>query len=580
MRERSGTRTEHAHRRIPVYVIAVTILVGAGLSVPPSSAARVRPAPGGHVGAPAPVPGGASRVSDGSSSDTDVDELDLARVPDDGSDPQEPQVVARLRGRADRDFALVGVTWRPGTAPDDVQVQVRTEDAQGWSAWQELHFDASEGPAPDEEDGVIREGTEPLWVGDGDGVDARILSDSETAPADPELTLVDPGAYPAPPGGQDAGVASASPAVLAGRVDATSATTVSASAPKIVSRRGWGADPALKDPCDAPRRAPTVQMAFVHHTAGSNDYTRAESPAIVRSIYAYHTQGNGWCDIGYNFLVDRFGTVYEGRAGGVNTPVRGAHTGDYNVKTVGVSLMGNFEKTAPSRAMKRGLTRLLAWKLSSYYRYPQTKTRIAGHRFEKISGHRDAMSTACPGRYAYAFLPALRRRVARVAGNIETPISRKWQALRTNGVNLGQPFRGEADSFHTGRKTQFGGGWIFWNNRPGAHAVRGHIYDRYRAWGLAAGRLGYPRTDAWPIRGHRGTGQAFQRGRIYRTPAHGAVAVWGRIDGRYGRTGLADGRIGVPVRNQYRIRRGWAAGFEHGRITWNTTTGQTTVRYY
>ncbi|MDQ4084362.1 MAG: N-acetylmuramoyl-L-alanine amidase [Actinomycetota bacterium] len=585
MRERSGTRTEHAHRRIPAYLTAATLLTGAGLAAPPSSAAPARPGPGGQAATPVPVSAAARPAVDGAvpGSDTDVDEIDLARG-DDQPGPDEPEqpVVASLRGRAERDYGLVGVTWRHGTAPDDVRVQVRTEDERGWSAWQEVHFHPGEGPAPDEEDGAVRDGTEPLWVGDGDGVDARILSASGTAPADPRLTLVDPGAYPAPAAtasGTGSAVA-ASPAVLIGRAHATSATTVSASAPKIVSRRGWGADPDLKERCDAPRRARTVQMAFVHHTAGSNDYSRAQSPAIVRSVYAYHTQGNGWCDIGYNFLVDRFGTVYEGRAGGVNTPVRGAHAGDYNLKTVGVSLMGNFERARPTRAMKRGLTRLLAWKLSSYYRYPRTKARIAGSTFEKISGHRDAMSTACPGRYAYAFLPALRRRVARAAGPIETPISRKWSALRRSGTDLGQPFRGETDSANTGRKTQFNRGWVFWNDRPGAHPVRGRIYHRYRAWGQARGHLGYPRTDVWRIRGHRGSGQSFQRGRIYRTPRNGAVAVWGRIDRRYEGTGLARGRLGVPVRNQYRIRRGWAAGFQHGRITWNTTTGRTTVKYY
>jgi hypothetical protein len=569
MRERTGSPTVPAHRRVPAYLTAVTLLAAAGLAAAPSSAVPARPT-GGHPSAPVPVGAAPRAVAD--PGDTDVAEIDLVRVPDEPGD-----VVARLRGRADRDYSLVGVTWHHGTAPDDLLVQVRTQDEHGWTGWQELHFDPTEGPAPAEEDGPVRDGTEPLWVGNGDGVDARILSDSGTAPADPQLTLVDPSTYPVPASG-DATLAA--PAVLTGPARATSATAASTSTPRIVSRREWGADPALRSPCDPPRRARTLKMAFVHHTAGSNDYTRSESPAIVRSIYAYHTQGNGWCDIGYNFLVDRFGTLYEGRAGGINTPVRGAHAGDYNVKTVGVSLMGNFENRRPSRAMKRGLTRLLAWKLSSYYRYPRTSTRIEGKTFEKISGHRDAMSTACPGRYAYAFLPTLRRRVANAAGSIETPISRKWRALRSNGIDLGQPFRGETDAPNTGRKTQFNHGWVFWNDRPGAHAVLGRIYARYRAWGQAGGQLGYPRTDVWPIRGHRGSGQSFQRGRIYRTPGHGAVAVWGRIDSRYESTGLAAGRLGVPVRDQYRISAGWAAGFEGGRITWNTTTGQTTVSYY
>jgi uncharacterized protein with LGFP repeats len=602
MREHSGARTEHAGRRRALRVSALSLTVGLALAATPSNAVRAgtlpdaggRPASGTEgVAAPAVSlrSAGAGRTGPAAAVDTDVNEIELATVPD-GQAPTPPQedmpVVAELEPRSSAGYSLVGVTWHAGSAPADVQVQVRSHDATGWSTWQDLTFEPTEGPAPAEEDATVRDGTEPLWVGDADGVQARILSARGTGPVDPQVALVDPGATPAtsPASTRSAGsgaawaAAGATPAVLSGPVRATSATTVSTSRPRIVSRRGWGADPSLRSPCDPPRRARTVQMVFVHHTAGSNDYTRAESPSIVRSIYAYHTQGQGWCDIGYNFLVDRFGTVYEGRAGGINTPVRGAHAGDYNVKTVGISLMGNFEKVRPSAAMKRALTRLVAWKLSSYYRYPKTRARIAGHTFEKISGHRDAMSTACPGRYAYRFLPALRRRVARMAGNIETPISRKWRRLTAHGIDLGQPFRGETTSVKSGRKTQFNHGWVFWNDHAGAHPVLGRIFARYRAWGQARGHLGYPRTDTWRIKGHRGRGQAFQRGRIYRTRRHGAVAVWGAIDRRYGRMGLADGRLGVPVRDQYRIRRGWAAGFENGRITWNTTTNRTRVHFF
>ena len=598
MRERSGARPSYTAGRLATFVTALSLVVGLGVVGTPSSAAPATaraPAdsdgPGGDtagtagpvVTLPSPRAGGTTSAA----VDTGVKEIELARVPDRQA-PTPPQgdlpVVAELEQRATTGYALVGVTWRPGTAPSDVQVQVRTHDGSGWSSWQDLVFEPTEGPAPAEEDVTARDGTEPLWVGDADGVQARILSAQQTAPVDPQVALVDPGSTPATstttaPAAGGAGANGATPAVVSGPARAATATTVSTSQPRIVSRRGWGANPSLRSRCDRPRRARTVQMVFVHHTAGSNRYSRRESPSIVRSIYAYHTQGQGWCDIGYNFLVDRFGTVYEGRAGGINTPVRGAHAGDYNVKTVGISLMGNFQRVRPSRAMKRSLTRLVAWKLSSYYRYPKTRARISGRRFEKISGHRDAMSTACPGRYAYRFLPALRRRVARRAGNIETPISRKWRRLKAHGVDLGQPFRGETTTANTGRKTKFNRGWVFWNNRAGAHPVRGRIYARYRSWGQARGHLGYPGTDVWQIRGHRGTGQAFQRGRIYRTPRHGAVAVWGAIDRRYGRMRLANGRLGVPVRNQYRIRRGWAARFENGRITWNTRTNRTRVRF-
>jgi uncharacterized protein with LGFP repeats len=190
------------------------------------------------------------------------------------------------------------------------------------------------------------------------------------------------------------------------------------------------------------------------------------------------------------------------------------------------------------------------------------------------------MSTACPGSFVYRWLPRLRDRVANKTDGVQTPISRKWRKLRSDGVRVGQPYRGEARASGGGRRTQFGRGWIFWDNRPGAHRISGAIYRQFSRWAGAGGRLGYPHTDVWGVRRHRGHGQSFQHGRVYRTPGNGAVGVWGRINRRYDRTGLATGRLGVPVRDQHRIKGGWAAGFEHGRITWDTSTRRTRVITY
>jgi uncharacterized protein with LGFP repeats len=593
MRQRSGTRTEHARRHSkPKHVVTTALVTGVSLAAAPAAAVPVRPSEqGGGATRPAPIENtadAATRAAAAAHTDTEVEEVDVPRVRGGAAagrgQPGKP-VVAHLERQATEPFAMVGLTWRAGSAPEDVAVQVRVRGERGWSAWDHLHVHPGEGPAPAEERGVTRDGTTPLWVDSADGVQARILSANGTAPADAELVLVDPGGSSTSAAGaeyatpQTGAAVTATPAVVTGPSAAT-ATTVSADRPGMVRRRQWGADPRLRSRCSAPRRARTVQMAFVHHTAGSNGYSRSDSKAIVRGIYAYHTQGHGWCDIGYNFLVDRFGRVFEGRAGGVNAPVRGAHSGDYNLRTVGVALMGNFEQRRPTSAMKGGLTRLLAWKLSSYYRYPHTRARISGKRFEKISGHRDAMSTACPGRFVYNWLPRLRHRVANRAGTIETPISRKWQTMRRNGTNLGQPFRGEAPAAGKGRKTGFNRGWVFWSHGGGAHPVRHQIYQRYRAYGQTRGRLGYPQSDVRRTRRHHGTNQTFRHGRIYRTRGYGAVAVWGAVNRRFRRTGLAGGRLGVPTRNQYRIKRGWAADFEHGRIRWNTSTGRTTVRYY
>src|SRR5262249_24801166 len=134
-----------------------------------------------------------------------------------------------------------------------------------------------------------------------------------------------------------------------------------AGSPPIVSRAMWGADESIVR--NKPRIAPAVHFPVVHHTAGTNAYTPAQSAAIVRGIEVYHVKGNGWDDIGYNFLVDRFGQVFEGRAGGITKNVVGAHAQGFNRGSVGVSVIGSYSRRAPSAVAQQALVSLLAWRL-------------------------------------------------------------------------------------------------------------------------------------------------------------------------------------------------------------------------
>ena len=198
-------------------------------------------------------------------------------------------------------------------------------------------------------------------------------------------------------------------------------TTETAGSPALVTRAEWHANEEIVRA--RPMIASRLRLAIVHHTAGTNDYTPAESAAIVRGIEIYHVLGNGWNDIGYNFLVDRFGTVYEGRGGGVDQNVVGAHAQGFNVGTVGVALIGNFESATPTTAQPSALVRLLAWRLDVAHVDPESRvlytsggnyTFHAGRvvTLRAISGHRDTGPTECPGAHAYALLPWLTRRVA------------------------------------------------------------------------------------------------------------------------------------------------------------------------
>ncbi len=176
-----------------------------------------------------------------------------------------------------------------------------------------------------------------------------------------------------------------------------------------------------------------MRAAFVHHTVNPNDYTREEAPDVVLAICRYHRYSNGWNDVGYNFLVDRFGTIYEGRAGGTGQAVVGAQAQGYNSQSTGIANIGTFSTVEQSPAAMLSMVALIRWKLP-LHGAPTTGTttlRSAGGsanrfpagtsvRLNRVSGHRDTGATACPGAALYAQLPELRSLVGdvRPAGNV------------------------------------------------------------------------------------------------------------------------------------------------------------------
>jgi hypothetical protein len=194
-----------------------------------------------------------------------------------------------------------------------------------------------------------------------------------------------------------------------------------AGSPLILSRASWGADEHIRR--GRPDYADAVRFAVVHHTAGSNSYTRAQSASIVRGIERYHVLANGWDDIGYNFLVDKYGQIFEGRWGGVDRNVVGAHAQGFNQGSSGVALIGNYDSASATPAARAALVRLLAWRLDVAHVDPLSsfEWRSTGNpkfpagraiTLRTISGHRDTGYTTCPGSQLYAELPALAQSVA------------------------------------------------------------------------------------------------------------------------------------------------------------------------
>jgi hypothetical protein len=341
-----------------------------------------------------------------------------------------------------RGFATVGVTWDHADhlADDEITVSVRSLRDGAWSAWQELPYDADHGPDPGSaEAGGVRNGTDAVVVGDVDDVQVRAVAASgATLPDDMSLAIVDPGetvaAVREKPAIDTARLAAAGtsadvtdpaePGVPAEPTDpADPVDPVDPGAelagtpadvtprPQIFSRAQWGADERMRD--KSTLRYAEVHAGFVHHTVNANGYTKAEVPSILRGIYAYHTQSRGWSDIGYNFLVDRFGRIWEGRYGGVDRPVVGAHTLNYNDDAFAMSAIGNFDTTAPGDAMLQAYGRLFAWKLSLHgISASSTRQWVHDRWLPAINGHRDVGKTACPGKYLYAKLPVIRQYAA------------------------------------------------------------------------------------------------------------------------------------------------------------------------
>ncbi|MFI0164741.1 N-acetylmuramoyl-L-alanine amidase [Streptomyces sp. NPDC017095] len=195
--------------------------------------------------------------------------------------------------------------------------------------------------------------------------------------------------------------------------------------PRIVTRRGWGADESLRERGFVYTKK--IKAAFVHHTASGNTYTCAQAPSVIRGIYRYHVRSMGWRDIGYNFLADKCGTLYEGRAGGVAKAVLGAHTLGFNTDSMGIAVIGTYGTARPPGAAVTAVARLTAWKLGLYGVDPRAKTQLTsggGNLFAKgrsvrlnvISGHRDGYATECPGKRLYAELGTARTGAADYQG--------------------------------------------------------------------------------------------------------------------------------------------------------------------
>ncbi|WP_432252415.1 peptidoglycan recognition protein family protein [Streptomyces sp. HNM1019] len=395
---------------------------------------------------------------------------------------------AELRGRVQVRTRAVGGAWSPwrellpygDEAPDPDSPELRGARAHGGTAplWVGAS-DAVQARARPERAGTgadAEAGAEGVGTGDARAGDAG--AHAAALPSGLRLELIEPGEPPVPPGpdraalralpGQPVPTGAGSPGkpakpgkpgksgkpakstprppvsvtttpqpsapgtdtgtdtgtgTDAGKVGA--AARDSAPRPSIVTRAGWGADEKIRETGHAYSK--TVKVAFIHHTVTGNNYSCAQVPSVLRSIYRYHVKSLGWRDYGYNFTIDKCGKIYEGRSGGVTKAVRGAHTLGFNADSMGIAVLGTFTSKKPPAKAVRAIAELTAWKLGLFKRNPRGTTQLAsggGNKYKKgasvklhvIAGHSDGFATECPGKLLYGKLGSVRKTAARLQG--------------------------------------------------------------------------------------------------------------------------------------------------------------------
>lgn len=277
------------------------------------------------------------------------------------------------RGEGTPPFTLVGLHWQ-GSG----RVSFRVGEGGKFGDWVEAAEHEAADAGIDGASGPWRLGT-PVWTGPVDSIEYRLEGPVRRLLA--HFVDSEPGAPLAP---------------------------ASVATPPIVLRAAWGADESMVRA--GPSYAQALTLAIVHHTAGRSPATPEESAAVVRAIQAYHVKSNGWNDIGYNFLVDPFGQIFEGRVGGIDRNVIGAHALSFNTGSTGIALLGNFAKKALTEEARAALAGLLAWRLDLAHvdpTAPAARWAGDGTALRAVSGHRDVNATECPGGKVYPELDAL-----------------------------------------------------------------------------------------------------------------------------------------------------------------------------
>lgn len=464
-------------------------------------------------------------------------------------------------GKQGTDPVFVGET-------NAVQILVTPKDsasgAAGTAATGDAGASAAEAPAqaPAPAPGATPEAAQPL--GYVPAAVAKPLHAETVTANDIAAVLINPGSGP-----QDSNLADI-------------ATPTSVNGINVISRRAWGADEGIR--CQNPTYDDSTGGATVHHTAESNNYTREQSASIVRGIYAYHAQSLGWCDIGYNVLVDRYGQIFEGRFGGLDRPVQGAHAGGFNENTVGIAMMGNFVNEPAPAATIESVGKYLGWRLKLAGLNPKGQVTMysEGTQYSKyplgarvdlptIFAHRDVGYTECPGSAAYAQMNQIRDIAAANYGGNTGGGNTGGGTQPTNPSSGGHtPAPGVPGSLDLNAQIPAVVNGIL------SMADSNPIARQWLAMGGNRGMLGDALTGLLTT----ATGQLyafFQNGALFTSANGGVVSTVGEIFNAWKASGGVMNDIGLPVSNEYKVANGFRSDFERGSMIYDEATQQVTT---
>lgn len=357
--------------------------------------------------------------------------------------------------------------------------------------------------------------------------------------------------------------------------------------PAILPRSAWaGTDLPVRGPL--PVEAPgDVRFLLVHHTfLPGNDYGPGDVVGLLRGTYAFHTgPEKRWPDIAYNFLVDRYGRIWEGRAGSLTSPVvPGATGGTQGYDQLGCFL-GDHSTVPPTPQAQASMISLLAWLARRYAVDTRPGTTVsfvsrgsnrwpAGTRVttRTIEGHRAMSLTTCPGDAAYPLVRDLfPSAVTALNAGPGAAIDTKYTELGGAAGLLGAPLGPEVDA-PGGRVRHFAGGDVYWSPATGAHEVHGALLERYRALGTSASPLGLPTSDELGV-SPGGRGNTMQGGLLLWSSLTGAHAVHGAIAAKYAALGGPAGALGLPLTDELDVPGGRCSRFAGGDVYWSEATG-------